>query len=137
MAMLRGFWDCFTTEIGRWWPGTFCSSPDRVKVFQGEFILGGKLFEDWGNGNGWVWYTIYKLDSIHHAFRAQGMMSDGSTSDIKLHITAKNESESLVRITREHITGEIESKETLVKTQTQGWDELLGKHFKRYFESKH
>ncbi len=128
-------WNCFTTEIGRWWPKSFCANPDRTKAYVGEFKLGGKLYEDWGDGNGWVWYTIYKLDSINHSFRAEGMMSDGSRSEIKFHILTKNEIETLVRIT-ERITGEIESRETLTKTQTEGWDLILGNHFKRYFEAK-
>ena len=47
-------WEALTRDINFWWPVHFCAVPERTKRFRMELKLGRRLWEDWGEGNGWV-----------------------------------------------------------------------------------
>ena len=53
-------WKAFTEEIAAWWPTAFYTSPDP-KGFVFEEKLGGRVYEDRGDGQGLVWYQVTEL----------------------------------------------------------------------------
>ena len=48
-------------DIGTWW-GEHSYKPDRVKGIVVEPKVGGRFFEDWGNGEGWLFATVIGFD---------------------------------------------------------------------------
>ena len=69
--------DPLTQEVEKWWPKSFCMDPGRTIGFHMEFKLGGRMYEDWGDGNGWLWWTISAAlrnsSDNRWAFRASGL----------------------------------------------------------------
>ena len=53
-------WKALIAEPGRWWPKDFYTGP--AKGFHIEPRLGGRVFEDWGDGNGVIWYTVFGVN---------------------------------------------------------------------------
>lgn len=53
-------WKAFTEEIVSWWHRDFYTGPNP-KRFVFEATLGGKVYEDWGDGQGRVWYNVADL----------------------------------------------------------------------------
>lgn len=55
-------WEGFTRGVHLWWPKDFYAteSPKRI-VF--EVKPGGRLYEDAGDGNGLVWYSVIAVDA--------------------------------------------------------------------------
>lgn len=54
-------WKAFTEEIVAWWPTEFYVGANP-KGFVFEEKLGGRLYEDRGDGQGLVWYHVTELD---------------------------------------------------------------------------
>jgi hypothetical protein len=57
-------WEALVQETTNWWPQSFWTS-ERTKRFVIEPKLGGRVFEDFGRGEGATWYTIVGIDSPH------------------------------------------------------------------------
>ncbi|MCA9053276.1 MAG: SRPBCC domain-containing protein [Planctomycetaceae bacterium] len=55
-------WRAITTESSAWWPLDFVTST-RTQRFVIEPVLGGRAFEDFGGGDGLVWYTVIDVDA--------------------------------------------------------------------------
>ena len=49
-------WQALTTDIGEWWPRDFCVGD--VERFHLEPKLGGRMYEDWGDGGGLIWAVV-------------------------------------------------------------------------------
>ncbi len=50
-------WDALVNDARHWWPASFYTS-ERTKRFVLEPRLGGRMFEDFGSGEGLVWFTV-------------------------------------------------------------------------------
>ncbi len=50
-------WQALTRDIGRWWPAKFYVGKAPVR-FALEPQVGGRVFEDWGDGEGSLWGTV-------------------------------------------------------------------------------
>lgn len=55
-------WQALTTESSSWWPKDFHTSP-RAQRFVIEPILGGRAYEDFGGGDGLVWYSVIGVEA--------------------------------------------------------------------------
>jgi uncharacterized protein YndB with AHSA1/START domain len=54
-------WKAFVEEIGQWWLKDFYAGPN-AQAFVLEPRLGGRMYEDWGDGAGLLWYTVIGID---------------------------------------------------------------------------
>ena len=54
-------WHALTTDTNRWWPRGFYSNP-RTKGFHLEARLGGRMYEDFGDGAGVIWFQVFAID---------------------------------------------------------------------------
>lgn len=50
-------WEALVTESAAWWPKDFHKS-ERAQRFVIEPVLGGRAYEDFGGGDGLVWYSV-------------------------------------------------------------------------------
>lgn len=57
-------WDVLVQEPAPWWHAAYFTDPRGPKQggFHIEARLGGRMYEDWGQGNGLVWGTVIGLD---------------------------------------------------------------------------
>jgi uncharacterized protein YndB with AHSA1/START domain len=55
-------WQALTTESPSWWPKDFHTSP-RTQRFVIEPVLGGRAYEDFGGGDGLVWYSVIGVEA--------------------------------------------------------------------------
>lgn len=53
-------WHALIHDTTFWWPRDFYTGP--AKGFHIEPHLGGKVYEDWGDGNGMVWYQVFGIN---------------------------------------------------------------------------
>jgi uncharacterized protein YndB with AHSA1/START domain len=56
-APVERVWKALVKETGKWWLRDFYTSGE-AKTFVIEPVLGGKMFEDWGDGAGVIWATV-------------------------------------------------------------------------------
>ena len=55
-------WKALIEDTTFWRPRNFYTSP-KASGFHIEPKLGGRMYEDWGDGNGLVWYRVFGLDA--------------------------------------------------------------------------
>lgn len=56
-APVERVWKALVSETGAWWPKGFYTDA-AARRFVIEPVLGGKMYEDWGDGAGLVWATV-------------------------------------------------------------------------------
>src|SRR4051794_15154403 len=55
-------WSSLVEETTFWWPKDFYTSA-KTKAFRIEPRLGGLMYEDWGNGEGLVWFRVFGVET--------------------------------------------------------------------------
>lgn len=56
-------WKALTAQIGGWWPADFYTGGEEGKrSFFLEAQPGGRMYEQWDNGGGVLWGTVYCVD---------------------------------------------------------------------------
>jgi len=55
-------WQAFVADTARWWHPGFNTRPHGVR-FTIEPVLGGRMFEDWGGGDGQLWGQVNGLET--------------------------------------------------------------------------
>ena len=56
-AAIARVWSALTCESEKWWPADFVTS-ERTLRFVIEAKPGGRVFEDFGNDEGLLWYSV-------------------------------------------------------------------------------
>lgn len=130
-APIDKVWRALTQELSSWWPRSFCLDPKRARGFHMEFKLSGRMYEDWGDGDGWLWWTIYKIDSANHTFSGGGYESPLAIHTWEFSLTTAGAKTTLH--IRDGHWGAIEVEQT-VKAHEGGWNELFAGAFKPYVE---
>ena len=132
-APLPRTWQALTQELSQWWPKSFCTDPDRAQAMRIEFQLGGRVYEDWGNGDGWTWWTIFKLDAAHHRFAVIGYEETSIAHHaITFTLTADGAATTLHIADRTWgaiIPGDV------IDSHREGWKQLFEGAFKPYAET--
>ena len=54
-------WQALTAESSAWWPKDFHTSA-RTQRFVIEPVLGGRAYEDFGGGDGLIWYSVIGIE---------------------------------------------------------------------------
>lgn len=131
-AAPRRVWKALFAEISDWWLKDFYAGPATAFVFEAK--LGGRLYEDWGDGNGLVWYTVTGIER-NRSVLLQGWLTSAfggpatTLLEIKLHAKGKSTHLEL----SDTVFGNVgESK----RAQTEaGWRMLLVDGLKRHVEA--
>jgi len=125
-------WQALVEEIGRWWPRDFYAGPDP-RGFLLEPRLGGRMYEDWGNGAGAIWYLVTEIDPPR-ALGLTGQMpaAFGGPATSLLRLVLRPEGESTVlELTDSEFRRPTEKAHASLE---EGWRELFEKAFKTYVE---
>jgi uncharacterized protein YndB with AHSA1/START domain len=126
-------WDALIHDIGLWWPqGAFMT---KAKKFILEPHVGGRVYEDNGDGTGGIWWYVHAIETnaylvlTGHIWPGNG---GPATSIAKLSLESRGE-ETILRI-HDGIFGRLtDQRVTSIKA---GWDGLFAKCLKPFVEAK-
>ena len=124
-------WKALIDDTTLWWPKNFYTSP-KAKGFYIEPKLGGRMYEDWGGGNGLIWYTVFAIDAPD-VIHLSGCMTPpyGPSHNLLVLRLEEKDGVTLVKLSDSTI-GKVTDK----CDKEAGWKELFEGSFKPYAESK-
>lgn len=127
-------WRSLTDGIGEWWPEGFYAGKEP-KGFHLEAKLGGRMYEDWGEGNGLLWYTVMAIEPPRSLLLSGQITADfGGPASTMVRITLEAAGEAtLVRLT-DDLCGRV-TEESAGKIEG-GWKALLTGGLKAYAEAR-
>jgi len=130
-APQKRVWDALVNEAAHWWPKGFLSSA-KAKKFVIEPRLGGRVFEDNGGGEGFVWYTVVGVDSPN-SLQLSGFMGPpfgGPLSSLlRLELSSAGANETKLEII-DACFGQVGECDA-----ASGWREVFDDNFRAYVES--
>ena len=125
-------WTALTREAGKWWPREFYVGADP-KGFHIEPILGGRMYEDWGNGGGLMWAQVIGIDpprSIDLLGHLTAAFGGPATTQFRIEIAAKGRN-SVLKVS-DTIFGNL-GDEKAERTR-EGWAFLFDQALRKYVE---
>ena len=132
-AEIDAVWDCLVNKTSKWWSRDFYTNP-KTKGFYIESRIGGRAYEDFGQGEGFVWSEVIGVDSPN-AIHMKGLLAPAfggpAISYISIHLQADGAStilklsDALLGAVSEKGAAQIEA----------GWKMIYGEAFKHYVES--
>ncbi len=133
-ADIHRVWDCLVNQTTQWWKADFYTST-KTKGFQIEARIGGKVYEDFGNGEGLVWSEVIGVDSPK-TLHMKGLLSPDFGGPAISYTTIElkpDEKETRFSLTDTYF-GMI-TEDTLVQIES-GWRMIYAEAFKYYVENK-
>jgi uncharacterized protein YndB with AHSA1/START domain len=124
-------WHALTRQITSWWHPGFSR---KGAVFVIEPFPGGRVYEDWGDGQGLLWYTV-ALVAEGELLQLWGDLDQKHGGPARLHTTFRLRAEGKGTVLRleECAFGKVDEK---VKTSlSEGWTLLLGQWFRTFVET--
>lgn len=123
-------WEYYFNQISSWWPKEYYTS-DKTKRFIIDTFIGGKAYEDHGEGGGLVWGDVI---GVHYpkTLQIRGNLTKefgGPVITYEKFYFEEIDSGARLSYTVDFV-GEV--SERSVKSLKDGWKELLGKYFKEY-----
>jgi len=128
----QSVWKAVIEDSTHWWRKDFYVGPAKAFLFEPK--LGGRLFEDWGEGAGVLWYTVIAIDppnSIDLVGYLTPMWGGPAISMLRLELH-ENEAATVLKVS-DAILGP--AKEQDADTKKEGWMLLFGQGLKPYIES--
>ena len=123
-------WSALVDRTTLWWPKDFYTGP--AKGFHMEPRIGGRVYEDWGDGAGVVWYQVFGMNP-GVSLDLQGCMAvpyGPALTLLHLELAARGKGTRLaVSDTTIGVVGDPQEK-------TDGWRKLFGEALKRFVEKK-
>jgi uncharacterized protein YndB with AHSA1/START domain len=129
-APIERVWQCIVAETSAWWPAGHFANGDS-KTFRLEPWVGGRMFEESGDGNGVLWYTVLSIDapnSIEFAGHTSIKWGGPSTSILSLNLKVSGEGTTL------QLTDAAFGRVTEDQDTAEGWRSLFETYFKAYAE---
>lgn len=123
-------WQKYFDEIDQWWTADFHTSP-RTKQFKIEAYLGGKLYEDFGNGEGLVWGEVIGVDKPK-SLQIRGMLSGefgGPALSYEKYSFEEENGQTTLRFKTEFVGG---VEEKTLKSLDSGWKTIFTDYFIPY-----
>jgi len=123
-------WSAISTEASAWWPKEFVTS-ERTQRFVIEAKLGGRAFEDFGDGDGLVWYSVIGVDAGRELILAGHLLppfGGPATTALRLTLSAHGQGTRLkIRDDRFGVVGP--------ESPVEGWRVVFNDGLKRHVES--
>ena len=124
-------WQALTTETSSWWHKDFYTGPEP-KGFHIEAKLGGRVYEDWGDGQGLVWYTVTGIHAGVQLRLSGELVDEAAPARLMMTVDLESRGETtLVRLTEIMFGG---TNEKAASCLEEGWGFLLKECFKPFAE---
>jgi uncharacterized protein YndB with AHSA1/START domain len=123
-------WQALVTESVAWWPKEFHTS-ERTKRFVIEPVLGGRVFEDFGGGDGLVWYSVVGVEAGRELILAGHLLppfGGPAVTALRLTLSAKG-SGTLLRVQDDRF-GSLGGE-----SPVEGWRLVFDNALRRHIES--
>ncbi|MGB8954679.1 MAG: metalloregulator ArsR/SmtB family transcription factor [Tumebacillaceae bacterium] len=122
--------ESLTRDIDKWW--AYRLGENRPSQLHLEPKLGGRFYEDWGNGEGAVWGTVYFVKT-NEELRLNGPlgMTGAVNSDYTYRLEEKGNS-TVLKLSHK-AAGLLDPQ--WEEMHRHGWQELLGDFLKKYVEA--
>jgi DNA-binding transcriptional ArsR family regulator/uncharacterized protein YndB with AHSA1/START domain len=118
-----------TQEISLWWRAPFFHGDAKQMVLEPH--LGGRLYEDWGEGTGLLLATVVLIKPPEELRLAGALGMAGPVSgDIRFRLEAEGTG---TRLKLSHRATGVLNEETQA-SYSAGWEALLGTHLRQYVE---
>ncbi len=128
-APIERVWETLATESSKWWPADFVTS-ERTQRFVIEAKLGGRVFEDFGDGSGLIWYSVIGMDVGRELILAGHLLPPyGGPAMTALRITLVSNSEGTLVHIRDDRLGILGGE-----PPTSGWLAVFDSGLRAYVE---
>lgn len=131
-ADAKRVWKALFSETSKWWPAEFYNTA-KPKGFHIEPKLGGRMYEDWGNGAGLVWGQVIGIvpgksaDLIGYLTPAFG-----GPAMVMLKFVLKNTGKTTTLQVSDIAFGQVSGGK--VGSTRDGWNWLFDKAMRRHIE---
>ena len=126
-------WKALTDDIGAWWPKDYLIGATGKLIVEPH--AGGRIYEDWGDGQGACWGTVVVLETGKRIQFAGDMTADwGGPARTYTAYTLEADGEGTRLQFRDTPYGHL--KEGAVQGMHEGWKFLLEKGLKPYCEDQ-
>ena len=112
-------WEYFFNQVNSWWPKSFFTST-KTKRFHIEDFVDGKIYEDFGEGDGLIW---------GHVNGGEYKKVGGPAITFEKFTFIKNSSGTSLTYSLDMI-GNADS--STIHSLEEGWTEILKKHYYMY-----
>jgi uncharacterized protein YndB with AHSA1/START domain len=126
-------WHALIHDIGEWWPKQAFMT--KAKKFTIEPRVGGRVFEDKGDGTGGIWWHIHAIETEEylvltgHIWPGNGGPAT-SIAKLSLHQRGKE----TVLVIHDNMIGRLTDER--VATVKSGWEHLFAGGLRPYAETK-
>lgn len=130
-ATRQRVWEALTQETSKWW--SFYTN-NAAKQFIIEPKLGGRVYEDWGNGSGVLWFTVLAVDPPS-SLSMTGLVTPawGGPAESFVQFTLKASGKQTILQISNTVFGKVlDEKQSQAK---EGWKMLLDDGLKQYVET--
>ncbi len=127
-------WKGLVEETNDWWPKDFFTHTRTQKMVL-EPVLGGRLFEDTGDGEGLIWASVVGVNSPRSILMKGNLSPEfGGPADTYLKIVIDDrDGKTTVNLT-DTVFGFVD--EGLKQSLTEGWELLIVKGLKAHLENE-
>jgi hypothetical protein len=133
-ASLDRVWKALIEETSAWWPRDFYTST-ATKGFLIEPRLGGRVYEDWGNEAGLLWFTVIGINPPN-ALTLLGYLTPGfgGPAMTMLELSLNSLGETVALHVTETVSGRAEAK--MEATLRDGWITIFDHGLRAYVEGQ-
>jgi hypothetical protein len=123
-------WRAISAEAAAWWPKEFVTS-ERTQRFVIESEPGGRAFEDFGGGEGLVWYTVIGVDADRELILAGHLLPPfGGPAMTALRLTLSAQEHGTLLKIRDDRFGVLGGESPI-----EGWRIVFDDGLRHYLES--
>jgi len=123
-------WQALTTESPAWWPKDFHTSA-RAQRFLIDPVLGGRVYEDFGDGDGLVWYSVIGVEAGRELVLAGHLLPPfGGPAVTALRLTLSAHSAGTVLRVQDDRFGALSGE-----SPVDGWRLVFDAGLRQYVES--
>jgi uncharacterized protein YndB with AHSA1/START domain len=129
-------WQALLHESPAWWRKDFFTSP-KTRAFIIEPRVGGRAYEDYGDGNGAIWFTVNLLDApnrLQWTGQMGGSFPGPAISIVEINLIPAADGTATVLKLRDQLIGKVNEKS--IEDMTSGWKMLMDEGLRGYVEKK-
>jgi uncharacterized protein YndB with AHSA1/START domain len=126
-------WDALVNDISQWWPKQAFMT--KATKFTLEPRVGGRAFEDYGDGTGGIWWYVQAIEAGEYlVLTGQIWPGNGgpATSIARLSLVERGR-ETVLQI-HDALFGRLSDER--IESVRRGWEHLFGGAFRAFAEAK-